>query len=135
MSTTTIGEKLKKLRTEKGLSQLEFSSILNISNTTLSMYESNKRIPSDDIKKKLADFFNVSLDYLMGISELKNTTDSISKAVETDFELTNFWNKMKERESLQLLFKQTKDMNDRDINQVLRIIKAIKNEEDKHDNI
>lgn len=58
----------------------------------------------------------------------------ISNSIQEDVELTEFWNKMKERESLQLLFKQTKDMNDRDINQVLRIIKAIEDEENKHYN-
>lgn len=73
MKTSTIGERIKELRCEKGLSQLEFSNKLNVSNTTLSMYESNKRIPSDDIKEKIANYFDVSIDYLMCRTNQRNT--------------------------------------------------------------
>lgn len=72
MKISTIGERIKELRCEKGLSQLEFSDKLNISNTTLSMYESNKRIPSDDIKEKIASYFDVSIDYLMCRTNQRN---------------------------------------------------------------
>lgn len=73
MKNSTIGERIKELRCEKGLSQLEFSNKLNVSNTTLSMYESNKRIPSDDIKEKIANYFDVSIDYLMCRTNQRNT--------------------------------------------------------------
>ncbi|MBC8590651.1 helix-turn-helix domain-containing protein [Wansuia hejianensis] len=67
-----LGKRIKYLREEKELSQLEFSKILNISNSTLSQYEAGNRMPGDEIKKKIAEYFNVSLDYLMGASNIKN---------------------------------------------------------------
>jgi len=67
-----LGNRIKILREEKEISQLELSKILNISNSTLSQYEAGNRIPGDDIKKKIAEYFNVSLDYLMGVSDIRN---------------------------------------------------------------
>ncbi|WMM25640.1 helix-turn-helix transcriptional regulator [Tissierella sp. MB52-C2] len=68
----TLGKRIKFLREEKEISQLEFSKILNINNSTLSQYEAGNRMPGDEIKKKIAEYFNVSLDYLMGASNVKN---------------------------------------------------------------
>lgn len=65
----SIGSRIKQLREENGTSQLELAKIFNISNTALSQYESGNRTPSDDLKIKLADYFNVSLDFLMGRTE------------------------------------------------------------------
>lgn len=73
MRNNTLGKRIKSLREEKSISQLELAKILNIGNTTLSQYESDKRIPSDIVKKKMAEYFDVSLDYLMGMTDIKNT--------------------------------------------------------------
>lgn len=61
-----LGSRIRDLREKNDISQIELSKKLNISNTTLSQYESGKRIPSDEIKLKIADHFNVSIDYLLG---------------------------------------------------------------------
>lgn len=68
---TTIGKRIRLLREEKGLNQIEFAKILNIANSTLSQYEAGNRVPSDDIKLKIAEYFDVSLDYLAGLSDDK----------------------------------------------------------------
>ncbi len=62
-----FGEKLKILRTNKKLSQKDLSKILNVSNTIISSYELSLRMPSYDILVKIARYFNVSTDYLLGI--------------------------------------------------------------------
>lgn len=77
-----IGKRIKLLRTENNLTQLEFAKILNIANSTLSQYEAGNRVPSDDIKKKIADFFNVSMDYLLGRTDIRNET--INKLTQKD---------------------------------------------------
>lgn len=79
MTSNILGNRIADLRKSSKLSQIEFSKILNISNTTLSQYESGKRIPSDDVKLKIADYFNVSLDYLFGRSNIMDTAESILK--------------------------------------------------------
>lgn len=69
-----LGKRIKQLREEKGLNQVEFAKLISISNTTLSQYETGQRIPSDDIKIKIADYFNVSTDYLLGRTDKRNNT-------------------------------------------------------------
>jgi transcriptional regulator with XRE-family HTH domain len=61
-----LGKRLRQLREKKAMNQREFSKIINISNTTLSQYEAGNRTPSDEIKEKIADYFSVSVDYLLG---------------------------------------------------------------------
>lgn len=76
-----IGKNIKKLREGEKLNQKELAKALNISNTTLSQYETGQRTPSDDIKIKIAEFFNVSLDYLLGRTDVRNPEDK-NKALE-----------------------------------------------------
>ena len=57
--------KLKFLREQANLSQSEFSKIFNISQNTYSNYETGKTQPDLELLSKFADFYNVSLDYLI----------------------------------------------------------------------
>ena len=61
------GERLIKLRQEKQLSQRELGEIVAVSGYTISAYELDRSDPSDDIKIRLAEFFDVSVDYLIGL--------------------------------------------------------------------
>ena len=61
-----FGQNLKKLRTSKNLSQSKLSKILGISSSTIGMYEQGRRFPDQTILTKIADFFDVSTDYLLG---------------------------------------------------------------------
>lgn len=62
-----IGERLKELRKDKGLSQKELADQLSIGWKTVSSYETGNSSPDDDMKVAIARFFNVSLDYLLGL--------------------------------------------------------------------
>lgn len=75
-----IGDRIRALRTNAGMTQIELANKLNISNSTLSQYESSARTPSDDMKLKIAALFQVSTDYLLSGS-LTNATDSKAKGV------------------------------------------------------
>ncbi|HBV87061.1 MAG TPA: transcriptional regulator [Desulfosporosinus sp.] len=57
---------LKALRSNKALSQRELAKMLNVSPSTIAMYETGQRTPDTDTIKMFADFFNVSTDYLLG---------------------------------------------------------------------
>lgn len=61
----TIGEKIKRLRTLKGLSQEELGKAINIHYTHISRYERNLSIPSIEVLKNISRFFEVSTDYLL----------------------------------------------------------------------
>lgn len=62
-------KRLAELRKENGLSQLDFSVILNIAQNAISQSERGKRNPNLTTLKKLATYFNVSIDYLVGYSD------------------------------------------------------------------
>lgn len=62
------GERIKKLREEKGWSQLELSKRANMNNSVLSRIESGKRPVEDGEINTFADIFNVTADYILGRS-------------------------------------------------------------------
>jgi transcriptional regulator with XRE-family HTH domain len=62
----SLGERLAYLRNQKGLSQAELARLLNMGQSTIAMYEKDRRHPDMDILRRLADFFGVSTDYLLG---------------------------------------------------------------------
>lgn len=70
MDNNILGRRLRKLREKNALTQKQFSEIMNICNTTLSQYEAGNRTPSDRVKEKLADYFSVSVDYLLGRTDI-----------------------------------------------------------------
>lgn len=57
---------LQELREDNDISRKELSTILNISVSTLGMYEQGRREPNIDMLIKIADYFNVPLDFLVG---------------------------------------------------------------------
>lgn len=68
----TLGKRLKELREDKDLSRKELANILGIGYYALAKYETDEREPELSVLKKFTDFFNVSLDYLVGNVETKN---------------------------------------------------------------
>ena len=61
-----FGEKLKELRLQAGLTQKELGEQIKVTKSVISYYELQERYPSPEILLKLADVFNVSVDYLLG---------------------------------------------------------------------
>lgn len=79
------GSRIKLLREEKGLKQEELAKILSIAPSTIGMYERDAREPNDEIKIKIADYFGVSVDYILGKSDVRNP-DKIKNII-TDVKL------------------------------------------------
>lgn len=63
--------RLKELREERRLNQEGLALKLNVSQSTISAYEIGERTPDLETLIAIANFFNVSLDYLAGLSDLK----------------------------------------------------------------
>ena len=61
--------RLKELRLEKNVSQIEIARLLNMSKMAISHWEKGNSEPSIDQLKTLAHFFDVSIDYLVGYSD------------------------------------------------------------------
>lgn len=63
--------RLKFLREEKGIFQKDIANYLDCSIAIISMYEKEQRIMDVNIAQKLAEYFNVSIDYLLGKSNIR----------------------------------------------------------------
>ena len=100
--------RIKELRDEKNISQLELAKKLNLTQQSISLYEKGDREPSIDVLKSIANFFNVSLDYLLGKSDVRNVNDDIEK-----FRFA--------------YHKETEGMTDEEIKDALRFYKEMKN--------
>ena len=61
--------RLKELRLANGLTQKELAKSIEVGRTTISEYESGKIVPKHEGLLKLANYFNVSVDYLTGVSD------------------------------------------------------------------
>lgn len=66
MKNNIFGENLKTLRLSENLSQTKLGEELGVCNQTVSFWELGKREPDLDMLLKIAEFFEVSTDYLLG---------------------------------------------------------------------
>lgn len=66
-----LGDKLYELRHSKNMSQEEIATKFYLKRNTWCQYECNIRRPDIDLLKQIANYFNISIDYLLGTTELK----------------------------------------------------------------
>lgn len=66
--------KIRELRRERGLTQIEFGKLINISASTIALWETGKREPDIKKLKEIANIFNVTTDYLLD-NEKENLVD------------------------------------------------------------
>lgn len=70
------------LRKERGYSQEAIAKLLNVSKSSVAMWETGKRQPSREVMEEIADLFNVDMDYIYGKSEIKRKIAFDSKGNE-----------------------------------------------------
>lgn len=64
-----FGDRLKQLRLEKTITQNELGDAIEISGRVIGYYESGDRFPNEDVLKNIANYFDVSVDYLLGMDD------------------------------------------------------------------
>lgn len=101
----SFGTILKKLRQDNNLTQDELAKKIETSRSNIANYENDKNMPSVDILEKLAKLFNVTIDYLLGKSTIRNPED-----------YKYAYNRPKEAEGL----------SDEEVNDALRFYKEMK---------
>ena len=116
----TFGERFKELRLEKGLTQQELAEDFNkiyghtFSKPSISQYENGKRTPENQALKNFASYFNVSIDYLLGVSDIKNNNiNPEKKDLQNEFltEINKFFSdKNIDRNEKDKLFKELSKM-------------------------
>jgi len=83
----SFGERLRESRESKGLNQPEIAKILSVAKQTISNWENDNRFPDKDMLVKLADFFNVTIDYLIGRTDIKTALVVNEKVNGNDIQL------------------------------------------------
>ena len=68
-----FGNILRQLRKEKGVTQAELAAVLNLDASSISKYEKADVSPSADVLLKIAQYFDVPTDYLLGLPDKKNS--------------------------------------------------------------
>lgn len=71
-----FGIKLRKLRKEREMTQQQLADKLDVTKATVSAYETDEKYPSIEVLIKIAKTFEVSTDYLLGLSETNNFQNS-----------------------------------------------------------
>lgn len=109
--------RLKILRMEKGESLQTIAKYLNVTMQTVSNYENGKREMNPDTILKLAEYYNVSTDYLLGKSDIRNPEDKIKEEFKFAYH------------------KETEGLSDEEILDALKAYKEIKEKIQKNNNI
>ena len=94
---TKFQERLKKLRQESGLKQIELAEKIGVSKNTVSVWERGLQIPEQKALRKLSDFFGVSVAYIAGHSYQRNGEEIIDDTavwLEQDDYLENMFEKV-----------------------------------------
>ncbi|MDD2972940.1 MAG: helix-turn-helix transcriptional regulator [Lachnospiraceae bacterium] len=107
----TFGERLKQLMDDKNITQRQISKELNIAVSTLNGYANDYRTPDFFTLASLAHYFNVSADYLLGISILPSIPDP---SVDPDIQRLLYFYQNMRPETRTLLIEQAKLLKDFD---------------------
>lgn len=79
-----FSQRIKLLRKEKKLTQQNLADFLEVRRSTYGEYERGKIMPPYDKIQRLADYFNVSVDYLMGATNFKTLDEKIDTIAKRD---------------------------------------------------
>lgn len=85
-----LQDRLKELRTQKGISQKTLGEILNMSQQAIAKWEIGTATPDPLMLNRIADYFNVSVDYLTGRSSIKNPEKTTSNISDNDIKVALF---------------------------------------------
>lgn len=95
-----LGDRIRDLRENADLKQKDLAQEFSINENTWSQYETNKRTPDMGIIKKIADYFGVSIDYLLNL-----TNEKYNPREEEFKELIHIFNRLSKKEKKELVDK------------------------------
>lgn len=106
------GSRLRMLRKERNLTQKELGKAIHVSKVSISGYENGERTPDTDNLRRLADFFDVTTDYLLGKSDHPKLTEKeqreVYKETEEIIDLMESLPEEKRRTALEIIKAYTK---------------------------
>ena len=90
MSTKSFGYRLASLRSEKGLTGKQLGELVGANKSIVAQWESGRNYPNNEKLIKLADIFGVTIDYLMGRTDSKQSINVLTAKGEEVVDLSNF---------------------------------------------
>lgn len=123
----SFGAKLKNCRKNMSLSQKELGQKIGVAESTVSLYESNKRFPDAETLKKISALFNVSIDYLLG-SSLEETSPTQTEPIGyySDPETAEMAEKLRTDPDMKVLFSAAKDLTSEEMQQAADYVNYLK---------
>lgn len=121
-----FGRRLKECRKNKGKNQEQVAEQIGISRARYSHYENNHVEPDLDLIRKMADYFNVSSDYLLGRTDVPDVEETDRRKIIINKIATEF------RDS-DLMFNDLSSLTADDLEEVYNYIKYIKSKKDKEE--
>ncbi|MER2047269.1 MAG: helix-turn-helix transcriptional regulator [Solibacillus sp.] len=116
-----LGKRLKALREKKGISQKFVATKIGVNNSTLSGYESGYREPDGETLSRLADFYEVTTDYLLGRSnnsQLSSNTETLMNDIDLGLSIDEIM------EKYNLKFEGDPLMKD-DVEKIITVVKTL----------
>ena len=121
-----IDTRLRELRKEKNLALRDLAEKLDVDKSTLSNYEKGKTVPNANFLKKAAKYFGVTVDYILKLSNLKESPNPDIKAtIEKDPELFAYWKKNRKRPKVKELMKRINDLSAGSIDKIVQLINEL----------
>lgn len=119
----------KRLRTSCGLTQNDMADRLGVSKSTISMYENGNREPDFETLERIADFFNVDIDYLLGRTDKTSLLPETMGRYYVNNETAEMAQQIFENKDLRVLFDAARDADPEDLQTVHSMLLALKRKE------
>ena len=128
-----FAQRLKDLRKARpSLTQAKLAEILDVSQQAVGLWERGKNMPSHELVFKIASFFNVTTDYLLGKSDTPHVQDQPAQPAPSyynDPEVAQMANEIKDNPDMRILFDASRDLKKESIEEVVKFIEFQKAKE------
>lgn len=122
-------QRLRELRKGKNLTQNDMAKLLNITVQAYGAYERGRSQPDFDTLVKIADFFNVSIDYLLGRTNIPYSANQFAEEKFNDPDLLEVFIRAHEDKDFEFLLKKIVVLSDRNTKLISKIVEVICDEE------
>jgi len=92
MMDMSFGHNLAKLRMEKGICQKEVAAYMNVTIATISNYETDRHFPDAEALCKLADYYGVTVDYMLGRTSFRYDPQQLSRSFTKNYTVSDLIN-------------------------------------------
>ncbi|MBE6904330.1 MAG: helix-turn-helix transcriptional regulator [Ruminococcaceae bacterium] len=112
-------QRILELMNEKKVNAKTLTTDIGLSSSAITEWKKGKAKPSVEALEKIANYFDVSVDYLLRITDIKKPL------IKGDEELTEYLSELESREELRMLFRLTSKATKEDVEKAVRVVEAM----------